>query len=333
MARDLDLCRAGEPSIAWPKGSNVKELVEESFSLDQPLVDIGYRICHQIASSDPILSRIEFRTRFFALESKISRSQERTNPLTTFQLVYDCRSGFGIATYKHSSIWHVPAARGGEDLLNGVGVNKRNRPVTIKTVYEYPRTPTESIVPVTTLAPYTREEAFDPRVLSVHRKLYEATKSDFYYSASGNPLSTDALMDVAFYIAEQDQSSGKLEQVSLSLSLPNSAATLAGIRTRSEYESSKKPKMSVIRKVGACPKVYIALGSNMGDRCNWIEKACKEMDKGGIKVIRTSALYETEAMYLKEQDSFLNGVCEVSISVISYPGVIHDHSLRFETET
>ncbi|KAL9119718.1 MAG: hypothetical protein Q9187_003724 [Circinaria calcarea] len=301
MARDLDLCRAREPSIAWAKLFNVRELVKESFSLDLPMVDLEHQICHRISFSYPSISKIDIRTRFWTPESASLRSHLRTNPLTTFQLLYDRRSGFGISSYKHISVWPFSASKSGRDLLNEV--NKRNGWVTMKTVYEYPRTPKESIVPLATVAPCIRQEAFDPRVLSVHQKLYEATTSK-YLSASRNSTSIDTLMDVAFCTADQDQSSE-------TLTTQSRAQTISGQRTRSEYESSEIPKMSLIRKSGAYPKVYIALGSNMGDRCNWIERACKEMAKGGIKVIRTSALYETEAMYVKEQDSFLNGVCEV----------------------
>jgi 2-amino-4-hydroxy-6-hydroxymethyldihydropteridine diphosphokinase/dihydropteroate synthase len=56
---------------------------------------------------------------------------------------------------------------------------------------------------------------------------------------------------------------------------------------------------------------YIALGSNLGDRVAEIEEACNLMDKRGIKVKRTSSLWETEPMYVKDQDRFLNGACEV----------------------
>ncbi|KAG7287074.1 hypothetical protein NEMBOFW57_006577 [Staphylotrichum longicolle] len=56
---------------------------------------------------------------------------------------------------------------------------------------------------------------------------------------------------------------------------------------------------------------YIALGSNMGDRIGWIEKACNEMDARGIRVKRTSSLWETEPMYVLDQDRFVNGACEV----------------------
>jgi 2-amino-4-hydroxy-6-hydroxymethyldihydropteridine diphosphokinase / dihydropteroate synthase len=58
-------------------------------------------------------------------------------------------------------------------------------------------------------------------------------------------------------------------------------------------------------------RAYIALGGNLGDRIGWIEKACREMDSRGIRVLRTSSLWETEPMYVLEQDKFANGVCEV----------------------
>lgn len=59
-------------------------------------------------------------------------------------------------------------------------------------------------------------------------------------------------------------------------------------------------------------KAYIALGSNLGDRIAEIERACREMDARGIRVTRTSSLWETEPMYFANQDRFVNGVCEVS---------------------
>lgn len=62
---------------------------------------------------------------------------------------------------------------------------------------------------------------------------------------------------------------------------------------------------------------YIALGSNMGDRVAEIERACNEMDRRGIKVKRTSSLWETEPMYVTDQDRFVNGACEVCISKMS----------------
>ncbi len=72
----------------------------------------------------------------------------------------------------------------------------------------------------------------------------------------------------------------------------------------SNAEKSQSPKMK--------RTAYIALGSNLGDRIGWIEKACNEMDARGIRVKKTSSLWETEPMYVLDQDRFVNGACEVS---------------------
>ncbi|KAK4161905.1 Dihydropteroate synthase-like protein [Cladorrhinum sp. PSN259] len=77
-------------------------------------------------------------------------------------------------------------------------------------------------------------------------------------------------------------------------------------------------KMSNDKKVPEAPRerlAYIALGSNLGDRIGWIEKACAEMDKRGIMVKRTSSLWETEPMYVLDQDRFVNGACEVETTL------------------
>ncbi|KAK8435119.1 folic acid synthesis protein-like protein [Phyllosticta citricarpa] len=51
----------------------------------------------------------------------------------------------------------------------------------------------------------------------------------------------------------------------------------------------------------------------MGDRISTIEKACRAMEShGDIRILRTSNLWETEPMYVEDQDKFLNGACEVS---------------------
>ena len=63
-----------------------------------------------------------------------------------------------------------------------------------------------------------------------------------------------------------------------------------------------------------CHRVFIALGSNVGDRIDMIEKACLEMDRAGVIVKRTSPLFETAPMYVLDQDPFINGVCEVRVS-------------------
>lgn len=50
----------------------------------------------------------------------------------------------------------------------------------------------------------------------------------------------------------------------------------------------------------------------MGDRIGMIEQACNSLTSRGITVKRTSNLWETEPMYVLDQDNFINGACEVS---------------------
>ncbi|RKF61096.1 Folic acid synthesis protein fol1 [Erysiphe neolycopersici] len=56
---------------------------------------------------------------------------------------------------------------------------------------------------------------------------------------------------------------------------------------------------------------HIALGSNVGNRIHWIEEACNRISHKGIKIKKTSSLWETKPMYVLEQDNFLNGVIEI----------------------
>lgn len=53
----------------------------------------------------------------------------------------------------------------------------------------------------------------------------------------------------------------------------------------------------------------------MGDTLANIEAACNLMDADpGIRIERTSALYETQPMYVEDQNRFLNGACEIRTS-------------------
>ena len=80
---------------------------------------------------------------------------------------------------------------------------------------------------------------------------------------------------------------------------------------RARYEQSQNSKLTEMLPNGS-HRAYVALGSNVGDRIGNIESACQRMHDRGIKVTRTSALYETKAMYLEDQQSFINGACEVN---------------------
>lgn len=75
---------------------------------------------------------------------------------------------------------------------------------------------------------------------------------------------------------------------------------------------SLNPVLSSSKSLPRTRTAYIALGSNLGDRIEMIEKACNEMSARGIKIKKTSSLWETEPMYVLNQGNFVNGACEVS---------------------
>ncbi|GLB05159.1 trifunctional dihydropteroate synthetase [Aspergillus tubingensis] len=62
-------------------------------------------------------------------------------------------------------------------------------------------------------------------------------------------------------------------------------------------------------------RAFIAFGSNVGDRIDMIEAACRELERANIRIKRTSSLFETAPMYVLDQDPFINGVCEVETSL------------------
>ena len=57
-------------------------------------------------------------------------------------------------------------------------------------------------------------------------------------------------------------------------------------------------------------KVYLALGSNVGDRQKNLQEAVKLLREVGVRVNKTSSVYETEPVDYLEQDWFLNAVLE-----------------------
>ncbi|KAK5780591.1 trifunctional dihydropteroate synthetase/dihydrohydroxymethylpterin pyrophosphokinase/dihydroneopterin aldolase FOL1 PWA37_003231 [Arxiozyma heterogenica] len=57
---------------------------------------------------------------------------------------------------------------------------------------------------------------------------------------------------------------------------------------------------------------YLAFGSNIGNRVKYILSAINLLDKNPkIKVLNTSSLFESEPMYFKDQNSFMNGCLQI----------------------
>ncbi len=59
-------------------------------------------------------------------------------------------------------------------------------------------------------------------------------------------------------------------------------------------------------------KVYIGLGSNLGDRAGFLLLGVRGMMNAGLCVARLSSIYETDAVDLTTQPRFLNMVAELS---------------------
>ena len=61
---------------------------------------------------------------------------------------------------------------------------------------------------------------------------------------------------------------------------------------------------------------YIGIGSNLGDRRSYIEKAIEALKNApGVAVTRVSSIYETEPVSDMPQGRFLNGVLEIKTSL------------------
>jgi 2-amino-4-hydroxy-6-hydroxymethyldihydropteridine diphosphokinase len=60
--------------------------------------------------------------------------------------------------------------------------------------------------------------------------------------------------------------------------------------------------------------VWLALGSNLGDRAGYLEAARQALPEAGITLVRASRVAETEPVGVTDQPRFLNQVLEVETS-------------------
>ena len=58
--------------------------------------------------------------------------------------------------------------------------------------------------------------------------------------------------------------------------------------------------------------VYLALGSNLGDRLDYIHKAIKELEQCGLKVLKFSTIIETDPVGRIPQGKYLNAVLKAN---------------------
>jgi 2-amino-4-hydroxy-6-hydroxymethyldihydropteridine diphosphokinase len=65
--------------------------------------------------------------------------------------------------------------------------------------------------------------------------------------------------------------------------------------------------------------VWLALGSNLGDRAGYLQAARAALPEAGILVVRASRVDETEPIGIRDQPKFLNQVLEVETSLEPRP--------------
>lgn len=59
-------------------------------------------------------------------------------------------------------------------------------------------------------------------------------------------------------------------------------------------------------------RVFVGLGSNLGDRAGMLNRAAKEISKiAGLRVVQWSPVYETDPVGKPDQPKFLNAACEI----------------------
>ncbi|MEA2636793.1 MAG: 2-amino-4-hydroxy-6-hydroxymethyldihydropteridine diphosphokinase [Chloroflexota bacterium] len=66
-------------------------------------------------------------------------------------------------------------------------------------------------------------------------------------------------------------------------------------------------------------RVWLALGSNLGDRAGYLQAAREALPEVGVIVVRASRVAETEPVGIRKQPGFLNQVLEVETSLEPRP--------------
>ncbi|MGP8243398.1 MAG: 2-amino-4-hydroxy-6-hydroxymethyldihydropteridine diphosphokinase [Bryobacteraceae bacterium] len=76
--------------------------------------------------------------------------------------------------------------------------------------------------------------------------------------------------------------------------------------------------------------IYLSLGSNIGDREEYLRAAVERLSEAGIRVLRASPLYETEPVDYTAQRWFLNQVVEAETEL--FPRQLLAVAQRIERE-
>ncbi|WVQ97097.1 dihydropteroate synthase [Kwoniella sp. CBS 9459] len=99
--------------------------------------------------------------------------------------------------------------------------------------------------------------------------------------------------------------------------IPYAIPSITIHRVASDYPviPSAEAGPSKIQQTKSHTRIFIAVGSNIGDRVDNISRAVKMLQENGCELAGCSRLYESEPMYVEDQDRFVNGAIEVSTTL------------------
>ncbi len=80
------------------------------------------------------------------------------------------------------------------------------------------------------------------------------------------------------------------------------------------------------------PRIYLGLGSNLGEREANLKEAARRIADLGLTIIRASSIYETEPIGYADQPWFLNRVVETASASPRAPAELLEGLLRIERE-
>jgi 2-amino-4-hydroxy-6-hydroxymethyldihydropteridine diphosphokinase len=95
--------------------------------------------------------------------------------------------------------------------------------------------------------------------------------------------------------------------------------------------SDQRPATSNEQPASSTERIFIGLGSNLGDRAGWLQKALQKLSASpAIALVRASSIYETDPVGKIDQPAFLNQIVEVRTTLA--PEELLDRLLHIEVE-
>lgn len=96
--------------------------------------------------------------------------------------------------------------------------------------------------------------------------------------------------------------------------IPFATPSITIARSSTDYPNSTPSSLvgSNVPSSSSHKRVFIAVGSNIGDSVDHIRRAIQLLEQGGCRLVDCSRLYESAPMYVEDQERFTNGAIEVS---------------------